>query len=173
MNSNEIMNESKQMIQEAIAEKLREMNNLAFDLTESEIEDIQDVIESDNDDAVNFDNPDVFFAENNTSVDGVVIIPHDAVMPVPYNGSKIDPELFEQGKHMLQSALEIQTDEQSTSMTSVVGTSDAFIGSTANSNAFEKGQKSALDINPNDDADTNERIDFSAVASTPSINVLL
>lgn len=58
---NEVVDDSKQMIREQIASKMREMANITFDLTDSEIEDFQSIIDSNSDDDDDFDDTDIFF----------------------------------------------------------------------------------------------------------------
>lgn len=84
------------MVHEAIAEKLRAMNSLSFDLSDLEIEDFQDIIGSNSDDEAYFDDPDF---------ESVEIIPHDAEMPKAMNGSEIDPAIFNEGQEMLSSSM--------------------------------------------------------------------
>lgn len=152
----EPLNESKRAVHDAIAGKIRAMIELTFDLTESEIDDFQEIIASNSDDEADFDDTDTFFVgdnhranETNDSavfsegevmiqepiVDGsqencffqnmrrvlspipehyevdrsdvtVQFIPEDAEMPVPFNGSKIDPNVFEEGKKKSAAAIQ-------------------------------------------------------------------
>lgn len=58
---NEMIDDSKLIIQEQIATKMREMDNITFDLSDSDIEDFQSIIDANSDDGADFDDTDVFF----------------------------------------------------------------------------------------------------------------
>lgn len=62
---NEMIDDSKLIIQEQIATKMREMDNITFDLSDSDIEDFQSIIDANSDDGADFDDTDVFSPSKN------------------------------------------------------------------------------------------------------------
>lgn len=187
----EPLNESKRAVHDAIAGKIRAMNELTFDLTDSEIDDFQEIIASNSDDETDFDDTETFFVGDNhranktndsavfsegqamlqdPTVDGsqengfcqnmlrvlspilehsevdrsddtFEIIPEDAEMLVPFNGSKIDPIVFEEGKKKSAVAIE---DCVNVSVEIIPENSEMpvpFNGSKIDPDVFKKGEK--------------------------------